>query len=351
MHIDIVGGGSLGLLFFSKLALTRHANTIHNTTAAHSLVDQLWLWTRTSEQAKRIQEEGVLFQAGSDQPLQRFMPSSLASCSVAAVQTNTEQAAAAIETDKADIILLTVKQQHVTAELIHWLSKRMHKGTVLITMQNGLRTDSIWPPTWNVYVAITTEGAKKLSPVGVMHSGHGQTAIGNAALLYHSSTLLSETLAVQEYEQRTIASLLRSLMEAGFKVALSNNIRIDVYRKLTINAVINPLTALWRISNGELLASEARIAVMRQLFDEAIAVYTWHHIEWSEAWWHDILQVCQATAANTSSMLADVLHSKRTEIRWINGAIIELARRVPMQAFAHEWMCTLIESLTVEEVD
>ncbi len=349
MRIDIVGGGSLGLLFFSKLALSWQTGSEYSGEQSH----KLHLWTRTKAQAEHIREEGIAFQEGQDQPIHSLMPHSISGCSVAAVEESvlTANSDQSILIEKADLILLTVKQQHIHSELIQWLSERMHKDTLIITMQNGLRTDSIWPGGWQVYVGVTTEGAKKLSPVSVVHSGHGQTYIGNGATLYGSSAVCGQATTMDGYEEGTIAFLLKSLTKAGFTATLSKDIEIEVYRKLTINAVINPLTALWRVSNGELLASEARIAIMRQLFDEAIAVYGKNDIGWSEAWWNNILQVCRATASNTSSMLADVLNNRSTEIDWINGAIVGLAQHVQIEVPAHEWMCKLIESLTVEEAD
>ncbi|MFD1885385.1 ketopantoate reductase family protein [Paenibacillus wenxiniae] len=363
MRIDIVGGGSLGLLFFSKLALSWHTDDMEHQGNDHQ-PDRLHLWTRTKAQAQHICQEGILFQTGQDQPVQKLLPTSISGCSVAGVEGSfkLEQAAPyehttpyehATETitEKADLILLTVKQQHVNREFIQWLSERVHKHTIIVTMQNGLRTDRIWPDAWQVYVAVTTEGAKKLSPVWVVHSGHGATSIGDAAALYGTSAARDMAKSIQHYDEGTIAFLLKSLTKAGFNASLSKDIKLEVYRKLMINAVINPLTALWRIANGELLASKSRIMIMRQLFDEAAAVYGKNDIGWSESWWNDILQVCCATSANTSSMLADVLNGRPTEISWINGAIIGLARRANMKADAHEWMCRLIESLTTEEAD
>ncbi len=347
MRIDIIGGGALGLLFFSKLARNRVEDEKDpSIEVSHS--NSLHLWTRTIGQAERIREQGITLREGSDSnDTYHISPSNRVHCSVDAVQSSTDHTAI----DKADLILLTVKQQHVTPELIEWLAGRVHNHTVIMMMQNGLRTELLWPEAWQVYVAVTTEGAKKLSPIEVVHSGQGQTHIGHAKALHGSPAGLSDTEHGSLYEEGTIAILLKWLQKAGFVAAMSKNIEIEVYRKLTINAVINPLTALWRIPNGELLVGSDRMKIMRQLFDEAMAVYTKNDIGWSESWWNDIVQVCHATSTNTSSMLADVLHGRTTEIRWINGAIVDLAKRVHIEVPAHEWMLRLIESLTVEEAD
>ena len=57
-----------------------------------------------------------------------------------------------------------------------------------------------------------------------------------------------------------------------------------IYRKLLINAVINPLTALWRILM-ELLTSPERVRLMKQLYNEGIAVYEAAGISYGSGLW------------------------------------------------------------------
>ncbi|MNC52863.1 2-dehydropantoate 2-reductase [compost metagenome] len=122
-----------------------------------------------------------------------------------------------------------------------------------------------------------------------------------------------------------------------------------IYRKLLFNAVINPLTAIWRIQNGELTASGERIQLMKELYREAVNVYDACGIAYDVDAWEDILEVCRATSGNTSSMLADVLASRATEIRWINGSIVEMADRAGIAVPLHRWICRLVEGMNVKE--
>jgi 2-dehydropantoate 2-reductase len=122
-----------------------------------------------------------------------------------------------------------------------------------------------------------------------------------------------------------------------------------IYRKLLINAVINPLTAIWRIPNGGLLASGERMKLMRELYDEAVAVYDACGIVHENGTWDSIIGVCRATSGNTSSMLADVLAARATEIRWINGSIVEMAERSGLAVPLHRWMCRMVEGMIAEE--
>lgn len=330
--IDIFGAGAIGLLFYSKLVSNHSVATIH-------------LWTRTPAQATLINEQGITIQTSTidyNVEPQTYIPAKLHRAYAIHEVTNNENK------PKADYILVTVKQKDITADFVSYMKQRADKHTHIICLQNGVRTDIWWDSPWQVYAAITTEGAKRISTNEVSHTGIGKTVVGRVTNL-SSTRVVDQSKAIDTEEQLSIQPLLNELQKAGFDIALSNNIDKDIYRKLVINAVINPLTAIWRIKNGELLLSKQRLTVMRKLYDEVIEVYEAVGIEVSSLWWEDILAVCQATANNTSSMLADVLQSKRTEIQWINGSIIKMGQDHHISTPINECVYHLIEAMNRQE--
>lgn len=331
--IDIFGAGAIGLLFYSKLVSHHSKATIH-------------LWTRTIEQASIINTQGISVEISTIHHTtapEICIPSILHSA-YAIDEIDRQQ-----DQPKADYILVTVKQKDLTAELINRIQQRTGNHTRIICLQNGIRTESIWKAPWQVYAAITTEGAKRLSMNQVVHTGVGETIIGNINTSSSSRVGKGESKEVDPSEQQIMQLLLNELQKAGFNTTLSNDIDRAIYRKLMINAVINPLTAIWRIRNGELLESNQRIAVMQQLYDEVIKVYQANGIEIVSTWWEDLLQVCQSTATNTSSMLADVLQGKSTEIQWINGSIVQMGQKYNIPTPGHYWVYTLIEAINRQE--
>jgi 2-dehydropantoate 2-reductase len=103
-----------------------------------------------------------------------------------------------------------------------------------------------------------------------------------------------------------------------------------VWRKLAINAVINPLSALLGVENGALLPLRH---TSRALVEEVVRVANREGIRMEGA--ETLAKVrssMRQTARNTSSMLQDVRAGRQTEIDWINGAIVRLAdrRRIPV---------------------
>jgi 2-dehydropantoate 2-reductase len=248
-----------------------------------------------------------------------------------------------------------VLNSHVPARWILLMTKQGAIGEVLerikpagnmgrdmgvVCLQNGIghieRIRQACPGAV-VYPAVTTEGAKRQGVASVVHAGSGVTEIG----------WLDELEEAQAGNFKEC--VLNRLLAAGFDACLSEEIENGMYRKLLMNAVINPLTAIWRVRNGELLSDPGRIHIMRKLYEEGIRVYDANAIPWDSAWWDQIMNVCQTTAENHSSMLADVLAQSTTEVASINGQLVQMAERAGISAPTHAVLWQLIEGMRPKE--
>ncbi|WP_219637801.1 ketopantoate reductase family protein [Cohnella sp. CFH 77786] len=293
MHrLAVMGGGSLGLLLAGKLA-------------AAGLPAELW--TRTEEQAARIAESGLTLEERDG---------SVAVRRIEAVPF--EEVTPGFD----GIVLIALKQTSMDGRLLRTLGRKlgMNAGTVLF--QNGIghveRVSGALPGR-RLLAAVTTEAALRSGPSSVRHTGSGETWIGEWEPLSAASDKNGMADLISGVEQ--------ALKKAGFSASVSNEIRERMLRKLLINAVVNPLTALWRVPNGELTATPERRLAMDALFRETAGVLRQnglHGAKDSELW-EDVLRVCRATAANRSSMLQDVTAGRETEIDALNGAVCRMA--------------------------
>ncbi len=113
------------------------------------------------------------------------------------------------------------------------------------------------------------------------------------------------------------------LLAARFNVHLVEDAQSLVWGKLVINAAINPLTALLRVPNGELLNRPSAREMMGKLAREVAEVAGAEQIKLP---FDDpaamVAEVARKTAANQSSMLQDVLRGAPTEIDAICGAVV-----------------------------
>ena len=322
MRIDLIGAGSLGLLLGGKLA---------------SNGDDIRFWCRSDQQAQELKRKGITVSYEGARDSIWVPGNQLKASGTTGFMDEYLQS-------PSDWIILTVKQNVLHTELVELLAPLRNYKPHIICFQNGSghmeMLQDLLPEAY-LYAAVTTEAAKVKSPREVIHTGTGETSMG----LWHHDKIKNRPVI----DDSEAISLLTHLNAAGFLSHLSNEVESKIYRKLLINAVINPLTAIWRIPNGELLSSSSRMKLMRELYEEAITVYDAVGIDYDANAWENVLQVCQATAGNTSSMLADVLAGRATEIRWINGNIMNMADNSGVAVPAHRWICRVIEGMNVEK--
>ncbi|MFD1955207.1 ketopantoate reductase family protein [Paenibacillus thailandensis] len=315
MRIDIVGGGAIGLLFAAKLALAGQEVTV---------------WTRTEEQARQLRDNGITLEAG-----ERRQSAAVRACCLDTADN------AAIGRDDGSVVLLTVKQPDINGRLLDKLAVLTQgAGSLVVCMQNGIghmERLSEKLPHARLLAGVTTDGARRLSPGTVRHTGAGELWIGSAG---ESAAHPSDgTLA--ENRQKMFLDKLNS---AGFRAALSKDMDNRVFQKLLINAVINPLTAIYDVQNGELPRHPIRLRLMRALCAETSDVLAAAGFK-QENGWEKVLGVCEATSANVSSMLSDVRAGRETEIAWINGGVVRLAERHGLRAPLNEAVTGLVLGL------
>ncbi|HEY4390267.1 MAG TPA: 2-dehydropantoate 2-reductase [Paenibacillus sp.] len=326
MKVDIIGAGALGLLFGGKLA----AGGV-----------QVRFWTRTTEQARLLMEEGVNIEEPNS-ALLHIAPSMILTHSVNDIVDGSMNIS---EEEVPDWIFVTTKQRSVDHDLLEIIGQIAGPKTGIVCFQNGIGHIEMFRSAFknrNIYVAITTEGAKRRDSHYVIRAGVGSTQIG---IPQASQSLLYNESIDKKKDQFNGEDLLKMLESAGFEAFLSKEIDRDIYRKLLINAVINPLTAIWRIPNGELLDTELRVAMLKQLCEEGMRIYEAHQISIPSNMYEQIISVCQSTAGNISSMLSDVLKGAPTEIDSINGRLTEMAQAAGISAPGHETLLNLVRGL------
>lgn len=179
-----------------------------------------------------------------------------------------------------------------------------------VTLQNGLGNDEILARALGrerVALGVTTTGATLLGPGLVRAGGEGVVSL--------------------EAHPR-VSQVEASLTEAGFSVQVVADAKSLVWGKLVVNAAINPLTALLRVPNGELLNRPSARVMMKALADETAAVASAQRVRLpflnpSEA----AELVARKTAANHSSMFQDVRRGAPTEIDAICGAVARAGKQ------------------------
>jgi 2-dehydropantoate 2-reductase len=137
-------------------------------------------------------------------------------------------------------------------------------------------------------------------------------------------------------------TLGKYLQKAGFEARVVGDIRSARLRKLLANVCLNPVTAVFRVRNGELRKPPCSIFA-EALAVEAAPVLAAEGLDITPAEAiRRVMQVAKATAGNRSSMLQDVLAGRRTENDHLTGALLRLARRHRLAVPTHTAFYRLI---------
>jgi 2-dehydropantoate 2-reductase len=184
---------------------------------------------------------------------------------------------------------------------------------LLITLQNGIGNREHYERQLGadrVCAGVTTLGATQVKPGMVEPAGEG-------------SIMLSQ--------HPRLARLQKYLSQAQFQLEITEDTEALLWGKLVINAAINPLTALLRLPNGELLERPNARSLLQSTALEAAGVATCLGINLP---YSDPVEAVEDTACRTaqnfSSMLQDVQRGTPTEIDAICGAITRAGETVGM---------------------
>ncbi|MBW8191798.1 2-dehydropantoate 2-reductase [Neiella marina] len=236
-------------------------------------------------------------------------------------------------TTPADVILVTTKAYQVIPAVKQLLQqRRLNSPCILVLLHNGMGPAEqilpLLPAHCQLILASSRHGALRTAANNVKHTGIGQTDMGAAA--------------TNDDHLKALTQLFSSMPGDTF---WHQNIWQPLWQKLLINAVINPLTARDQVANGNLLAPHYA-AEISQLCSEGAAVARAAGITMQDDQLvEQVRQVAQATAANRSSMLQDVLHQRPTEIDYISGYLVQQAQTFKLPSAGHQALLTQIHQL------
>ncbi|WP_039056246.1 2-dehydropantoate 2-reductase [Enterobacter sp. Bisph1] len=223
---------------------------------------------------------------------------------------------------RSDLLLVTLKAWQVS-DAVKGLAGRLSPATPVLLLHNGMGTVEELKTLANPLLIGTTTHAARHDGNVIVHVASGTTHIGPARR--------------HEGEFSYLADILQEVLP---DVAWHNNIRPALWRKLAVNCVINPLTALRECKNGDLRAFPDEI---KKVTYEVAAVIEreGHHISADDLVGY-VHQIIENTAENISSMLQDVRAQRRTECDYITGYLLKCARvhgiAVPENARLYEMM-------------
>lgn len=296
-QILIVGTGALGCLFAAMLA------------RAGIPVAMLGSWQAG---IRAIREQGISLTEADGQTVNYAVP-----------VTNEPGECAGISS--ALVLVKAYQTARAAAQLAHCLPI----DGVALTLQNGLgnreQLQSHLAPE-QVAIGTVTVGATLTAP--------GQVRVGGTGII---------SLAPHP----RLGIIQDALQQAGFGVGIVPEIENLLWGKLVFNAALNPLSALLRVRNGELLTRPAARPIWEAAVRETAEVAQALGIPLP---YSDPIAategVLQRVGTNQSSMLQDVLHGRMTEIEAISGEIVRAGESAGIPTPVNRMLYQLITALT-----
>jgi 2-dehydropantoate 2-reductase len=287
MRVIVVGAGAVGSLFGARLAAAGH-DVLLVGRPAH---------------AAAIRTDGLKLEGRPESTYR-----------VGAVERLPSHA-------EADAILLTVKSYDI-GTAARAIGEAVRPPVPVLALQNGLGVESLvrdslraggWPDAASYVVrGINSVPATLVGPGVVRPTGEGEVLLGTSE---------------GGGQPRHVAMFARLLASAGIPTRPAEDVGKEEWRKVLINAAINPVTADHGIPNGQLARDPWRGQAL-ELLTEAMAVSEAEGVELSRAEVErDLWKVARRTAENRSSMLQDLDRGRRTEIDAISGAVLDAGER------------------------
>lgn len=221
------------------------------------------------------------------------------------------------------LLLLTTKAQD-SVRAMSRVKPLLREDTVIVVLQNGLGNEEVVREVVRsdieVIRGLTTMAAEFLKP-GEIKAWKGETVIGKS---------------------RTSDEICALFNSCGLKTRVSENIREEVWSKLVLNCVVNPLTALFRVPDCEILSEPlrwVRHSVVRECIEVAEAESVNINVEQNEV----DRRIQRYT--NLSSMCQDIIKGKKTEIEFLNGKIVELGLKHGIPTPVNQTLTCLIRFL------
>ncbi len=305
MKVAVIGPGSMGLLFGSRL----------------SACADVCLVGRGKEHVRELNENGITVKRGEEEHLYK----------VRAVTTGEEKEA-------ADLVILFTKA-YITRDALAANRGLIGKDTVLLTLQNGAGHEDIlreFADEDHILIGTTNQGSYRENTHTIVNSGLGETMIGRVA-----ASDKENSDAAKRTEE--IAELFE---KAGFPCKVSNNIRFTVWNKLMINASSSVLSGVLAKPQGFVCENANAWAICCDLIREICEAAEGEgcHFDYEEQT-ERIRKHLEAVPGGYTSIYSDLQNGRKTEADYISGAVVRAARKQGRRAHTHEVILNLVHAM------
>lgn len=226
---------------------------------------------------------------------------------------------------EVDLIILCAKAidtEAIADRLADWPGK---SSTPILSLQNGVDNETLLAArlgSERILGGLAVRISSHLKSPGVIDAvGPAQVVMGQwptASASSRSSKLLEKLDAV--------------FNRAGIPARVTDNIQLELWRKLIINNGVNPLSALTRLDSGALMSDPGLAGIVYGMMSEATAAAAADGVRLAETDCREMFDLILNFDPIKTSMLVDFEHHRRLELEEICGAVLARSRRLNREA-------------------
>jgi len=240
-------------------------------------------------------------------------------------QASTDLSAA----DDANVVLFCVKTTD-TAGVAKELAAILPSTSIVVSLQNGVNNaeDIRAASGIDALPAVVYVAASVPTPGTVKHLGRGDLVLGP-----------------QNERAAKIANLFTS---AGVSCRISENIEGELWSKLIWNCALNAISALGRVTYGEIIASADAKELVEAAVYETLNVAHAKGIfppglEDPQAALAGSFKIAEQMSGTRSSTAQDLARGKHTEIDSLNGNVVRLGAQLGVPTPVNHALYTLVK--------
>lgn len=240
---------------------------------------------------------------------------------------------------EADTVIVLTKAT-ATASAAEVIARTITPAANIVTLQNGLGNDAELAAACGasrVFTGTTTVGGELLGP--------GRVRAATSTSVGRSVTTIGIRQRSCSYDRR-LAEVADAFTRAGLPTTVSEDIDIDVWRKVATAATTGSITAVLGLRLSDLLANDEAVRVLRQMVEEIVRVANALGVQIdSTDTWERVRQVLELGGEHLTSMAADVVAGRPTEIDALCGSVSRAAAEKRIATPVLDTVATLVRVL------
>ncbi len=235
-----------------------------------------------------------------------------------------------------DLILLTVKSYDTVSALAD-IRNMATLSTFVLSLQNGLgNTDAIARAVGQDQ----TLGGRVIFGAEIPSPGSVKVTVSADDVVIGRTSSKTQPKFVEE-----IANIFSF---SGIKTRTTEEIDKFIWGKVLYNCALNAMATLLNINYGQLLESGYTKDVMRRIVSEIYQIAEKKGVPLEQPTKEEYIKVLfnkliPLTSSHRPSMLQDIEKNRKTEIDYLNGAILKMSKELQLPCPANQLLTELIK--------